>query len=48
MQQMVSSFIMHKNRLERVRQHFTKRIIELQDLFYQERLTVLNLETSVV
>jgi len=37
--------IMHINSLERVQRHFTKRITELHDLSYQERLTVLNLET---
>ena len=37
--------IMQINSLERVQRHFTKRIIELHDLSYQERLTVLNLET---
>jgi len=31
--------IMHMNSLERVQRHFTKIIIELQDLSYQERLT---------
>jgi len=36
---------MHINSLERVQRHFTKRITELHDLCYQERLTVLNLET---
>jgi len=30
---------------KRVLRHFTKRITELHDLSYQERLTVLNLET---
>jgi len=37
--------IMHINSLERVQRHFTRRITELHDLSYQERLTVLNLET---
>jgi len=37
--------ITHINSLERVQRHFTTRIIELQDLSYQERLTVFNLET---
>jgi len=36
---------MHINSLERVQRHFTKRITELHDLSYQERLTVHNLET---
>jgi len=36
---------MHINSLERVQRHFTKRITELHDLCYQERLTVLNFET---
>jgi len=36
---------MHMNSLERVQRHFTKRTTELHDLSYQERLTVLNLET---
>jgi len=36
---------MHINALERVQRHFTKRITELHDLSYQERLTMLNLET---
>jgi len=39
------NLIKHINSLERVQRHFTKRIIKLQDLFYQERLTSLNLET---
>jgi len=37
--------IMHISSLERVKRHFTKIITELHDLSYQERLTVLNLET---
>jgi len=37
--------IMQITSLERVQRHFTKIIIEPHDLFYQERLTVLNLET---
>jgi len=37
--------IMHINSLEIVQRHFTKRILELHDLSYQERLTVLNFET---
>ena len=36
---------MHINSLERVQRHFTKRIAELHDLSYQERLAMLNLET---
>jgi len=36
---------MHINSLERVQRHFTKRITKLHDVSYQERLTVLNLET---
>jgi len=36
---------MHINSLERVQRHFAKRITELHDLSYQERLTVLNLVT---
>jgi len=35
----------HVNTLERVQRHFTKRIIKLQDLSNQLRLTALNLET---
>jgi len=41
----LAHLIMHINSLERVQRHFTKRITELHDLSYQERLTVLNLET---
>jgi len=37
--------ISHINSLERVQRHLTKRIIELLDLSYQERLTALNLQT---
>ena len=37
--------LMHINSLERVQRHFTKRIAELHDLSYQERLAMLNLET---
>jgi len=40
-----SHLIMLTNSSERVQQYFTKKIIELQDLSYHERLTVLNLET---
>jgi len=32
--------------LKRFQRYFTKRMIELQDFSYQERLTVFNLETS--
>jgi len=37
--------IMHINSLERVQRHFTMRITELHDLYYQECLSVLNLVT---
>jgi len=37
--------ITHINSLERVQRHFTKRNIALQDLSYEERLTVLNIKT---
>jgi len=37
---------MHMNLIERVQRHFTEWIIELQDLSYQERPSVFNLETS--
>jgi len=37
--------ITHINSLERVQRNFTKRISELPDLSYQDRLTALNLET---
>jgi len=33
------------NSFEIVQRHFTKRITELRDLSYQERLTVLNLHS---
>jgi len=36
---------MHINSIERVQRHFTKRITELRDFSYRERLSILNLET---
>jgi len=45
MQQICMVFSFHVNGLDRVRRYFTKWIVELQDLFKQERLNVLNLET---
>jgi len=37
---------MHINSIERVQRHFTKRISELHDFSYRERLSILNLHTS--
>jgi len=44
---MVSSFInaYQPNSIERVQRHFTKRITELRDCSYRERLSILNLDT---
>ena len=36
---------MHINAIERVQRHFTKRITELRDFSYRERLSLLNLDT---
>jgi len=36
--------LMHINNIERVQRHFTKRITELHDFSYRERLSILNLE----
>ena len=36
---------MHINSIERVKRHFTKRITELRDFSYRERLSLLNLDT---
>jgi len=36
---------MHINSIERVQRHFTKRINELRDFSYCERLSILNLDT---
>jgi len=36
---------MHINSIERVQRHFTKRITELHDISYHERLSILNLDT---
>ena len=36
---------MHINAIERVQRHFTKRLTDLRDLFYRERLSLLTLET---
>jgi len=37
--------LMHINSIERVQRHFTKRITELRDFSYRERLSILNLDT---
>ena len=37
--------IMHINAIERVQRHFTKRITELLDFSYRERLSLPNLDT---
>jgi len=36
---------MHINSIERVQRHFTKRITELRDFSYRERLSIHNLDT---
>ena len=36
---------MHINSIERVQRHFTKRITELRNFSYRERLSILNLDT---
>ena len=36
---------MHINAIERVQRHFTKRLPDLRDLSYRERLSLLNLDT---
>jgi len=40
-----SHLLMHVNSTERVQRHFMKRITELSDFSYRERLSVLNLDT---
>jgi len=40
-----SNLLMHINSIERVQRHFTKRITELHDFSYCERLYILNLDT---
>jgi len=40
-----SHLLMHINSMERVQHHFTKRITELRDFSYRERLSFLNLDT---
>jgi len=37
--------IMHINSIERVHRHFTKRITELREFSYRERLSILNFDT---
>ena len=37
--------LMHINSIERVQRHFTKRITELRNFSYRERLSILNLDT---
>jgi len=37
--------LMHINSIERVQRHFTKRLTELRDFSYRERLSILNLDT---
>jgi len=37
--------LIHVNSIERVQRHFTKRITELRDFSYRERLAILNLDT---
>jgi hypothetical protein len=37
--------LMHINSIERVQRHFTKRISELRNFSYRERLFILNLDT---
>jgi len=36
---------MHINSIERVQRHFTKRITEMRDFSYRQRLSILNLDT---
>ena len=36
---------MHINAIEKVQRHFTKRLPDLHDLSYRERLSLLNLDT---
>lgn len=37
--------LMHINSIERVQRHFTRRITELRNFSYRERLSILNLDT---
>jgi len=37
--------LMHINSIKRVQRHFTKRLTELRDFSYRERLSILNLDT---